>query len=47
MEGGVGAHRMADHVRLLDAEPIHDGDDVAAGDVLTVRAGSPGTSEGG
>src|SRR5262249_43594713 len=33
---GVGAHRMTDDVRLLYAEAIQEGDDVAASDVLPV-----------
>ena len=36
MHRGVGAHGMADHVRLLDAERIHECDDIGARHVLAV-----------
>src|SRR3974390_304476 len=36
VQRGRGAHRMADNMRLVDAERIHDCDDVVAGNVLAV-----------
>ena len=42
MQRGVGAHRVADHVRLVDAERVHHGDHVVAGDVLRVAGGIGG-----
>src|SRR5215471_12385849 len=35
----VGAHGVADHMRLVDAERIHDRDDVVARAVLRVTRG--------
>ena len=36
MQRGVGAHRMPDHMRLVDLERVHDRDDVVAEMVLAV-----------
>ena len=36
MKRAIGSHRMTDHMRFIDAERVHDRDDVAAHDVLAV-----------
>ena len=36
MQRGIGAHGMADHMCLLDAERVHDRDNVGARDVLAI-----------
>jgi hypothetical protein len=46
MQRGVGAHGVPDDVGFGDIQRIHDGDDVSAGDVLTVTRGVGGNIQG-